>query len=113
MVQNKNIKMEIILTIVTCGIYGILWFIRLTDDINYVSGNTQDTSGVMAFVFNLLTCGLYGIYWYCKMGEKLDQAEMSKGSLPMARGVLYLVLGVFGFGIIAYALMQDTLNKMA
>ena len=28
-------------------------------------------------------------------------------------GILYLLLGIFGFGIISYALMQSELNKYA
>lgn len=30
--RERNIAVAIILTIVTCGIYGIYWFIVLTDD---------------------------------------------------------------------------------
>lgn len=32
MIQKRNIAMYIILSIVTCGIFGIYWFICLTDD---------------------------------------------------------------------------------
>ena len=38
MVQRKNIAVAIILSIVTCGIYGIIWFININDDVNRVSG---------------------------------------------------------------------------
>ena len=58
MVQQRNIAVCIILTIVTCGIYGIYWFICLTDDTNTVYG-AQGTSGAMAFLFSLITCGIY------------------------------------------------------
>lgn len=29
-----------------------------------------------------------------------------------SRGVLYLVLSIVGLGIVSYALMQDTINKI-
>ena len=38
MPQQRNIAVAIILTIVTCGIYGIYWFVKLTDEMNYASG---------------------------------------------------------------------------
>lgn len=113
MVTNRNVATAIILSIITCGIYAIYWFVVLTDDTNTVSGNTGDTSGGMALLFTLITCGIYGWYWYYKMGEKLDQAAMAKGMPAQSRGILYLVLGFFGLGIISYALMQDTINKVA
>lgn len=113
MTQKRNIVTAILLSIVTCGIYGIYWFIALTDEINAVSNHTEDTSGGLAFVFTLITCGIYGWIWYYKMGEKLDEASVNRGLPSQSRGLLYLLLGFFGLGIVSYALMQDTLNKLA
>lgn len=114
MVQQRNIAVCIILSIVTCGIYGIYWFICLTDDTNTVYG-AEGTSGVKAFLFNLITCGIYGLYWMYKQGEKLEDAKAQRGigNPSPYMGIIYLVLAIFGFGIISYALMQDTLNKLA
>lgn len=39
--RERNIAVAIILTIVTCGIYGIYWFIVLTDDARLASGDQQ------------------------------------------------------------------------
>lgn len=113
MVEKRNIAVAIILSIITCGIYGIYWFIKLTDEINYASGHPQDVSGGMAFLLTLVTCGIYGYIWYYKMGEKLDELAMAKGMPTQSRGIVYLILGLFGFGIVSYALMQDSINQMA
>jgi hypothetical protein len=109
MPQQRNIAVAIILTIVTCGIYGIYWFVKLTDEMNYASGYTNDTSGVMALVLTLVTCGIYGFYWAYKMGEKTDALDRVNGS----KGILFLILQVLGLGIVVYALAQDALNKRA
>lgn len=37
MIKEKNIAVNVILSIVTCGIYGIIWFINLTDDAAYLN----------------------------------------------------------------------------
>lgn len=109
MVTKRNIGIAILLSFVTCGIYTIYWFIKLTDEINFVTANEKDTSGGVAFLYSLVTCGIYSYYWAYKMGEKLDTFENKNSS----RGILYLVLTLFGVGIVAYALMQDSLNKYA
>ncbi len=112
MIQQRSIAMCIVLSLVTCGIYGIYWFICLTDDANTVSG-TVGTSGGMALVLSLITCGIYGLYWMYKQGEKIDAAKNARGIPSDNSGVIYLVLAIFGFAIISYALMQDSLNKLA
>lgn len=35
---HRSIGLSIVLTIITCGIYGIYWFITLTNDSNVASG---------------------------------------------------------------------------
>ncbi len=111
MATQRSIALCIILTICTCGIYGIYWFIKLTDELNYVSGNEGDTSGVLAFILTIVTCGLYGIYWAYKMGEKVDQLRVSRGQTASSMGIIYLIIFFFGDGIIVYALVQDEINK--
>lgn len=112
MIEQRNIALCIVLSIVTCGIYGIYWFICLSNDANTASG-TFGTSGGTAFVLTLITCGIYGLYWAYKQGEKIDSAKNSRGIPTGNSGILYLVLSIFGLGIVAYALMQDELNKLA
>ena len=112
MIAERNLVLAIVLSLVTCGIYGIYWFIVLTDDANTVSGE-QGTTGVMAFLFTLLTCGIYGFFWYYKMGQKIYSAGQKAGKNISDNGVLYIILGLFGLGIVNYALMQNDLNKFA
>lgn len=106
-VQSRGIAMAIILSIVTCGIYGIYWFVKLTDEMNRLSGRTNEASGVTAFLLTLVSCGIYGYYWAYKMGEKKDSLD-GKGS---SSGVLYLIL-MMVFPIAVYALAQDAINKV-
>ena len=110
MIQRRSIAMCIILSLVTCGIYGIYWFVVLTDDANTLLNNT---SGGVAFLLSLVTCGIYGLYWAYKQGEKIDEAKTARGIMSSNSGIIYLLLTIFGFGIIAEALMQNELNSMA
>jgi Na+/H+ antiporter NhaC len=101
--KQRSVGIAILLSIITCGIYGIYWLIMLNDETNYVSGHQQDgTSG-----------GVYGYYWCYKQGEKLNEAKMQRGiMIDTSASVIYLVLSIFGLSIVAYALMQSELNKM-
>ena len=103
----RSIVMAILLTIVTCGIYGLYWFVVLTNEMNKLSGREQDTSGGMALLLSLVTCGIYTFYWAYKIGEKRDAVAGENAS----SGVIYLIISLFGFGIIVYALAQDAINK--
>ena len=112
-IPERNIVVAIILSLVTCGIYSIYWFIVMTDDVNRANQDPNATSGGMAFLFTLITCGIYGIYWYYKMGKSLYEAGQKSGIQINDNSILYLILGLFGFGIVSYALIQADLNKFA
>ena len=108
--QERNIVMAVVFSLITFGIYGIYWFIKLTDETNELSGDPNATSGGVAFLLTLVTLGIYGIYWYYKRGQCIDQYYASRGFMQTSNAVLYLVLGLV-FGIAAYCLMQNELNK--
>ncbi|MDO5601729.1 MAG: DUF4234 domain-containing protein [Oscillospiraceae bacterium] len=112
MVQRREIFICILLSIVTCGIYSIYWFIKLTNDVNYLSGLVNQTSGGMAFLFTLLTCNIYGLYWAYNMGEKLDMAKKQRGVPASNGGLLFLILQLL-CAPAAFAVMQNEINKFA
>lgn len=110
--RERNIVTCIILSLVTCGIYGIVWFINLTDDAARANNN-PNFSGGTAFLLTLVTCGIYSIYWNYKMGKEIYNAKISKGMSASDQSILYLILSLFGLGIVNYCLMQNELNEMA
>lgn len=112
MVKRREIVTSIIFSIITCGIYAIYWFITMSDDAAKVNDDI-DFSGVKSFLFTIITCGIYGIYWYYKMGKELYEAGSKHGITINDNSLLYLILGIFGFGIISYCLIQSDLNKFA
>lgn len=113
-VAKRNIAVAIILSIVTCGIYGLYWFVVLTDDLKNVSNDVQGASGGVALLLTIVTCNIYGIYWAYKQGERMDNAKAMRG-MPGggSSNILFLVLQLFGLGLVNYIIMQDTLNKIS
>ncbi|MFA9463225.1 MAG: DUF4234 domain-containing protein [Velocimicrobium sp.] len=110
--KQRDIAVGIILTIVTCGIYGIYWFVVLTDDI--ISASEENfTSGVICFILTVITCGIYGIYWAYRMGQLIQTAKI-RHNMPAGSdmSVGYLIIEILGLNIINLALMQNEINHM-
>ncbi len=107
MKQTRSVGLCIVLTIITCGIYGIYWMYCLHEDMQIVCNRPMEVSGGIVILLSIVTCGIYALYWNFKMGQFLDEA---KGTPTAYDGVLYLVLSIFGLGIVSWALMQSELN---
>lgn len=85
----------------------------MAEDLNRVSGK-NDTSGGIVVLLSIITCGIYQWFWLYQSGEKINIGKSQRGLVGDANsGILYLVLGIFGFSIISYALIQNELNKLA
>lgn len=113
-ISKRELATCIILSLVTCGIYGIVWMINLVDDLNTASQSQGDQNGVTVFLLSLVTCGIYSYIWLYKAGEKVNVIKRLNGEAPdTSASLIYLILGVFGLGIVSYCLIQDQLNKVA
>ena len=111
-VNKREIVTNVILTIITCGIYGIVWFIIITDDCGNASGD-RSISGGVAFLLTLITCGLYGLYWAYQMGKRVALAQEKRNLMVTDNSILYLILNLIGFSLITMILIQVDLNKLA
>lgn len=111
-ISKRNIAVCIILSIITCGIYSIYWFIVLTDEAKQIAGDVSGTSGGVSFLLSLITCNIYGLYWAYKQGEKLDYSKSVRNIPNGSSNILYLILEFLGCNIIVLALMQDSINKI-
>ena len=106
----RNVAIYVILTLVTCGLFGIYWMIVLNDDSLAACGEAG-TSGVTVVLLTLVTCGIYGIYWAYQLGLRIDRINASYGRYTDNSSLLYLLLDIFGFSIVVYAVAQNELNK--
>ena len=113
MITKRNIALCVILSIVTCGLYGIYWFVTLHNDTEEAAGQADASSAVVAFLLTIVTCGFYGLYWCYKRGQLIEQAYKMRGIQESDKAVIYLILSIVGLSIVAYALAQNELNKIA
>ena len=114
MIKRREIALAIILTIVTCGIYGMYWCVIMVDDVNKLSKNESQFSGVIVLLLSIVTCGIFALYYFYKMGDTIDRYMVeNKGAAPGSKGILYLLLCLIGFSIVSMALIQNDLNTIA
>ena len=106
-IKERNIVVCILLTLVTCGIYGIYWFIMLAKE--GVSVKDPSDSGVLEIVL-MLFLTFVGIYL---VEKKFAEGCASRGIAHNYNSVLYLVLGLLGLGIVPVCMLQNDLNKLA
>lgn len=112
MKQERNIAVAIILSIITCGIYGLYWFVVLSDDVKDYSNDQEMMSGGVALLLTIVTCGIFGIYWAYKLGKNMFTAQQINNLPATDNSIVYLLLEFFGLGIVAWAIIQSDLNAI-
>ena len=112
-ISKRDLVLNIILTIVTCGLWGIVWEVQIADDIKLLTGEEDLASGIVLVLLSLVTCGIYFIFWVYNAGNKLELVKAGYGLPTESKGLVYVVLSIFGFSIVALALMQNDLNTVA
>lgn len=111
LLENKNIATSIVLSIVTCGIYGIIWTYQICKKVKLLCENSADVTGEFLC---LLFVPYYGVYWAYSRGKKLAEARNSRGlGTASDNSLVYLLLSLFGLSIVTYAMIQNELNQVA
>ncbi len=105
--KPRNIVTSVILSIVTCGIYGIYWAICLARE--SVSVKDPADSAILEIVL-FIFLPFVGFFL---AEQKLTAGCAEKGIPHKDNSIIYLVLGLVGLGIVNYCMMQNDLNKIA
>ena len=106
-IKSRNIVSAILLTFVTCGIYGIYWTIMLAREA--VSVKDANDNGLVEII-----CMLFIPFLGFFLSEKkLAEGCAEKGIAHTDNSVIYLILGLVGLGIVNYCMLQSDLNKIA
>lgn len=111
--HRHNIALGIILSLVTCGLYNIYWNYREFEAMNELLGRREYRFWPW-LLLSIVTCGIYHVYYEYKMGSDLyrylrDQGLDANPNLP----IVGLALSIFGLTIVADAVYQHELNRLA
>lgn len=72
---NRDLVTYILLSLVTCGIYGYWFVYKMAQDTNTIcEGDGNNTPGLAAFILlSIVTCGIYSIYWQYQLAKRMDE----------------------------------------
>ena len=96
--DDRGLASYIILSIITCGIYGYYFIYKMAHDVNIAcDGDGENTSGLVAFILlSMITCGIYAWYWYYKLGNRLANNAGRYGVGIQENGTTVLMWCIFG-----------------
>ena len=101
-----SIVADILLTIVTCGIYNLFVQNRQMKAVNTFLGENKYNFWFWLLI-TIITCGIYHIYH-----EYIITKDICKiANLHSNETVVILLLSIFGLTIVADALQQNMLNE--
>lgn len=101
--ENREFWLVYLLSIVTCGIYGLYFMWHVVKDLNTICrtkeyDTTEDSPNyLLVVVFSLLTCGVYGIYWFYKTANRMKHAGERYGVRIDEDGRTYLLYLIASF----------------
>ena len=99
---------HMLLMLLTCGIWNLIWIYRMTKYLNRVEGEEQRNP-----VAKLLLCmfvPFYMVYWIYKSAQRIDKLAYQTG-VKSDLAVLCLVFCMV-LGLVPYILMQEKINEI-
>lgn len=100
--EDRSLLIMILLSMVTCGIYGIIFYWNMFNDINTVCrvkerDDSENTPNYLIYVLLcLVTCGIYGFYWTYKQGNRMQRVGEAYGLRIEENGTSLLIWKLFG-----------------
>lgn len=104
MLIKRSIASIIVFSIITCGIYPMFLIVNLNNE--FAIQNNENVNGWMVIFLSIITCGIYGVIWFYKMGSVIEKSGGKNEE------TIYLVLSLFGLGLVALCLMQIQENNI-
>jgi hypothetical protein len=99
---DRSLLSYILLSFFTCGIYNIVFYSDIADDINFIASprDGQKTMHfcLMYFILSPLTCGVYQMVWFHQFSQRIGDEARARGiSTSFGAGSFWLwyVLGLF------------------
>ena len=104
---DRSLLIYILLTIVTCGIYGLFFLHDLAKDVNEMcKDDGKNTQGLLVYILlSIVTCGIYSIVWWYCVADRIGSAafrRLGKNDFNGGTYLLWTLLGAFVCMVLAY-----------
>ena len=111
MLKNRSVASVIILTLITCGIYGLYWVYDTLNSMQEISGRESSVSPVIVLLLCIFFAPVgYLLYGMCA-NEQINHIKTMRGRVEVDNEIMYMVLGFF-ISIILIAIVQDEINRL-
>lgn len=106
-----GIGLGILITILTCGIYGLFWQYKQMKVLNAWLGR-EEYDFILWLFLSVITCGIYAIYYEYKMAKGINEVQARHGLLVnQDLALICILLSVVGIGVASIAIQQADINK--
>lgn len=115
-VKEKSIGLCVVLSLVTCGIYGIYWLYTIARDLNDLCESQNQEKGAepgLVVVLGIVTCGIYSLYYLWKAGKMVSSLTRSNGQHPSDDSIVLMVLSLLQLSLVSYCILQSHINGFA
>lgn len=112
LLEERNIILAVVFSILTLGIYFIYWMNRTANSIKIMDG---DYSGAALETVFFFLVPFYRLYWVYTRGKKVAEVANEKWRYHRIQdeSLPYLIVSLFVGDLIVMAIMQNDLNRFA
>ena len=110
LVTQENIVKNVVLGVITLGIYWFIWWYRVCRRVRLIEGKDPACGTELVCI---MFVPFYVIYWFYTRGQRLSDSSKRFGIFIKDSSVLYIVLAIFGLSIVSFILIQTELNTFA
>lgn len=111
MFTNKSVVTVIILTIVTCGIYSLVWYWKSMHELYNAGGKSLgNLSPEIQFILLFLYVG--GVIFAINADDNINAVKQQRGLTAVDNKIIYVLLALL-FPIALIALVQNEMNQLA
>ena len=105
-----SVVTSVILTIITCGIYGLVWQYKQMKVLNSWLNRKEYSFGKW-LLLSIITCGIYGVYNEYKMARGIIEVQQQNKLLVNDVATICLIMTLIGLSIVSMAIQQTEINK--
>lgn len=110
MFKNRSVALVIILTIVTCGIYSLVWYWQVISELYKAGGKSiGNLEPVIQFILLFFYVG--EIFFAINAADNLNEVRAQRGLPQKDDKVLYVVFSLL-CPIVTMALVQNEMNQL-
>ncbi len=106
-----NIPMYILLSIVTCGVWGLIWKYKQFEALNAWEGE-EEHNFWMWLLLSIVTCSIYTIYYEYRLAKSINSIQEAHGmKVNSDLSMISILLSLFQLSIVTIAIQQNEINK--